>query len=167
MNRNIQSLIDLKSQHQIAVNTLDYIAFLTRLGITLTTDIQVWLESHGDLYFFTAYQGLVFTKALMFGDFETLVYNYGSYSASSCKNEITGFDAQTWQRVEYRIELYLNWFKITQWDVLKQYVLNNDMSTQSQSIQDVKNLLSHYNKCLIDFKQELAENTISNILQAE
>jgi hypothetical protein len=105
-------LIDDTSQHQISINTQEYICFLTRLGITFTTDVEIWLSQpeHNELYFFTVYQAVhAFTKALMFSDLDSLNFAYGCYRANECDIIVKNFNQQQWERVVGKITFYFNY----------------------------------------------------------
>lgn len=159
-------LIDDTSQHQVSVNVKEYVCFLTRLGVTFTTDVELWLSEHeqfGDLYFFTVYQAVhAFTKALVFGDVESLQFAYGCYSANECNIIVKNFNDQQWNRIVDRIIFYFNYLKFTQWDILYHWIIHNPVNTRV--LNDVKTLLTEEKNRTDKFKTELRTDSLNKIL---
>lgn len=118
----MDNIIEPHSPHQIYVNLNEYCNFLTRLGIVINHDVEMWLDSNSDdsfrpakeLHFFTQCLAVQFTKAVIVGDVALLDEIYTKHRCHCVDDEPFRHSAN--------IELFFTYHKITQWDRLSDWL---------------------------------------------
>lgn len=103
----------------------EYSYILTRLGATISTDIEMWLSLHKNdpilynklLHFTTINQAMQFTSALVNNDFDNMKAIYIGQSVD-LDDKITLFD-----KIAFSLSLYFHYQQFSQYSILKYWLL--------------------------------------------
>lgn len=149
------------SNLSLVIDTIDMINFLTRLGITISTDIQIWLSGHNRLYFFSVSQALLTVRALVADDKELvfLIYKMCMLYTELPRN----WDKKKWQSIKSRVLNYFNYIKFTNIEILKCWLINNDKNIPKHLL-PIRDILIKEKNNLDMFCAQQRQSSLESIL---
>lgn len=106
----------------------EFLFILERLKISITEEIFDWLYHHKSLAFVSTEQAVfAFCKALVAGDYNSLLEAYETSSPSVCQyiGRMVNLDSKKWNSVKEVLCIYFNYLKFSQNPELSKWMLNN------------------------------------------
>ena len=148
----------------LIIDTREYINLLTRLGITLVTDIQIYLTKYSALHFTSVQQALNFSKAIVSDNYDLMLAVYNSvllYDNSNVLN-FTAEKYSIWLRVSDSIRMFFNYIKFTNSQLLKTWLINN---VEIGNLIDLAEIITNENIALEKFMENQRNKTLENIVK--